>query len=284
MILPTVKHKGVEQLTNVAKAWTEKYADMSHGKTRYWEAGSGYPTILIHGAGWTSGCESWVRNIGPLSEKLHVFAIDALNWGIGDVFPQDFSFAYLVDHVREFMDVLGIEKANFAGHSMGGWIVTLLSYESPERINKVVNVAGGGTATRPLQNMVEFKVPTEDQIREQIKHRFPEGTVNTEEIVATFVKKNSLPGHGDAFAGVMRHMTNPETRIRYNTLRRMPYIKIPTLVCWGTDDQTNDYEMGKQTAAAIPGAQLETFEGVSHMLPQQAADRFNEVVLEFLTE
>lgn len=270
-------------MTMADQVWTEQYTEMTHGKTRYWEAGSGYPTILIHGAGWTSSCETWVRNIGPLSEKLHVYAIDCLNWGLGDVFQQDFSFAYLVDHVREFMDVLGIEKANLVGHSMGGWIVTLLAYESPERINKLVNVAGGGTATRPLQNMVEFKVPAPDQIREQMTHRFPEGTVDIEELVATYVKKNSLPGHGDAFAGVMRHMTNPDTRIRYNTLRRMPHIKAPTLVCWGTDDQVNALEMGEKTTATIPGARLETFEGIGHMLPQQAAERFNEIVLDFLT-
>ena len=41
------------------------------------------------------------------------------------------------DHIREFMDLLGIEKANIAGHSMGGWIATLLAYESPDRINKL---------------------------------------------------------------------------------------------------------------------------------------------------
>ena len=178
---------------------------------------------------------------------------------------------------------MGIEKANFIGHSMGGWIVTLLSYESPEKVNKIINVAGGGTSTRPLQSMVEFKVPTEEQIREQFIHRFPEGTVEIDELVATFVKKNSLPGHGEAFAGVMRHMTNPDTRLRYNTLRRMPLIKAPTLVCWGTDDQVNDYEMGKLTASSIPGARLETFEGIGHMLPQQSAEEFNKTALEFFT-
>ncbi len=271
-------------MTTAEKVWTEKYAEMTHGKTRYWEAGAGFPTILLHGAGWTSGCESWTRNIGPLSEHFHVFAIDCLNWGVGDVFQQEFSFAYLVDHVREFMDLMGVERANFVGHSMGGWIVTLLAYESPQRVNKLVNVAGGGTATRPLQNMVEFKVPSEEQIREQFANRFPEGTVDLEKVVAPYIRKNSLPGHAEAFAGVMRHMTNPDTRVRYNTLRRMPHIKAPTLVCWGTDDQTNAFEMGEQTAATIPGARLVPFEGVGHMLPQQAAERFNEAVLEFLRD
>ena len=107
--------------------------------------------------------------------------------------------------------------------------------------------------------------------------------MDLDEVTAPYIRKNSLPGHGEAFAAVMRHMTNPDTRIRYNTLRRMPHIKASTLVCWGTDDQTNAFEMGEQTAAAIPGARLVPFEGVGHMLPQQAADGFNEVVLEFLT-
>jgi pimeloyl-ACP methyl ester carboxylesterase len=269
-------------MASVTKVWTEKYAEMSHGKTRYWEAGSGYPTILIHGAGWTSGCETWSLNMGPLSEKLRVLAIDCLNWGLGDVFDQELSFAYLVDHVREFMDVLGIEKANVIGHSMGGWIVSLLAYESPDRINKMVNVAGGGTATRPLQNMVDFKVPTPDAIREQFTARFPDG-VDIDEVSATSIKKTELEGHGEAFGKVMRHMTNPMTRQRYNTLRRLPLIKVPTLVLWGREDQTNALEMGEATAKAIPGAKLVVFDDTGHMLPQQQSARFNEVVLDFLT-
>ena len=84
-------------MATVTRTWTEKYLEMNHGKTRYWEAGAGYPTVLIHGAGWTSGCESWALNMGPLGEKLHVYAIDCLNWGTGDILDQELSFAYLVD-------------------------------------------------------------------------------------------------------------------------------------------------------------------------------------------
>ena len=32
-------------MTLAEKVWTEKYAQMSHGRTRYWEAGTGTPTI-----------------------------------------------------------------------------------------------------------------------------------------------------------------------------------------------------------------------------------------------
>lgn len=269
-------------MATTTKTWTEQYLDMTHGKTRYWEAGAGYPTILIHGAGWTSGCESWALNMGPLGEKLHVYAIDCLNWGAGDVLDQEFSFAYLVDHVREFMDLLKIEKANLVGHSMGGWIVTLLAYESPDRVNKLVNVAGGGTATRPLQNMVQFKVPAAEQIRAQMAQRFVPGRVDTDELAATYIKKTEDPIQGEAFGKVMKHMTEPIARQRYNTLRRLPYIKAPTLVIWGRNDETNALEMGEATAKGIPGARLVVLDDTGHMVPAQRPDEFNKLVLDFL--
>ena len=95
----------------------EKYVEMSHGKTRYIEAGEGYPTILLHGVGYTDGAHSWLLNIGPLSKKMKIIAVDALAWGKGDgLLQQEYSFAYLVDFLREFQDALGLEKTNLVGH------------------------------------------------------------------------------------------------------------------------------------------------------------------------
>jgi pimeloyl-ACP methyl ester carboxylesterase len=272
--------------TTREKVWTEKFAEMSHGKTRYWEAGTGTPTILIHGAGWNSGCENWALAMGPLSQHLRVLAMDCLNWGTGDVFDQEFSFAYLVDHVREFMDVLGIEQANVVGHSMGGWILTLLSYESPNRVRKAVNVAGGGTANRPLQNMVEFKVPEPEQTRQQYMRlaNASGGTLDVDELAAPFIRKRDLPGHPEAFAKVMRHMTNPQTRQRYNTLRRLPFISVPTLVIWGRDDAVNSLEeVGMPTANGIPNAKLLVYDNTGHGVPAEQPERFHRDVIEFLT-
>jgi pimeloyl-ACP methyl ester carboxylesterase len=271
--------------TTTTKAWTEKYAQMNHGKTRYWEAGTGTPTILLHGAGWNSGCENWSLAMGPLSEHLRVLAMDCLNWGTGDVLDQEFSFAYLVDHVREFMDVLNIEKANVVGHSMGGWILTLLSYESPSRLRRAVNVAGGGAAARPLQNMVEFKVPAPEQIRQHYTRlaNASGGLLDVEALAAPYIAKRDLPGHAEAFAKVMRHMTNPITRQRYNTLRRLPLITVPTLVIWGRNDPVNSLEeVGLPTANGIPNAKLLVYEDTGHSVPWEQPQRFSRDVLDFL--
>jgi pimeloyl-ACP methyl ester carboxylesterase len=263
---------------------SEKYAEMSHGKTRYFEAGSGYPTILVHGAGIESGADGWLIVFDDLASELRVLSIDSLNWGPGDVFDQEFSFAYQVDHMREFMDVLGIEKANIVGHSMGGWLATLFAYESPERVNKLVLVAAGGAATRPLTNMVDWKPPEADGVRERISARVAKAgaPVAGEAIVEQYVKKVTDPEHTGAFAKVMKHMTNPMTRSRYNVLRRLPHIKVPTLILWGDNDKTNDVSMGEALRNGIKGSKLVVFPDTGHGVPQERPKEFAKEVLDFV--
>ena len=258
----------------------EKFLEMSHGKTRILEAGSGDPTILVHGAGFLSSADSWLPVIGPLSQRLRVISMDALNFGKGDVFNQELSFGYMVDHIREVLDVLGIEKANFIGHSMGGWLGTVYGYESPHRINKLILVAPGGARPRPLASMVDWQPPSEENIREQVGRNLPAD--QREKVVQGFLDKRNNPEQVEAFANVMRHMTNNMTRERYNTIRRLPGISVPTLIMWGTADTTNDLSMGVDMINGIPNAKMIVYNGVGHGVPQQIPEQFVRDVLAFL--
>src|SRR3990172_755631 len=177
---------------------TERYVTLGHGRTRYFEAGNGYPTILLHGAGFDTGADVWLANLPDPAPRLpgrqaglRVLAVDALNWGPGDVLDLELSFAYLVDHVRELMDALGIERANVVGHSMGGWLATLFAYESPERVNKLVLVSAGGAATRNLASMVEWQPPAVNQLTARVRARLakaPPG-VDKDAIVRQYAAK-----------------------------------------------------------------------------------------------
>lgn len=255
----------------VNEAWVE----MSHGRTRYFEAGSGPDVLLIHGAGFLSGGHSWLPVLPQLGEHFHVRAVDCLGFGPGDHLQQPYSFGYLVDHLREFIDVLEIAPTHVVGHSMGGWLAVLLAYESPERVNRLVDVAGGGTQTRPLASMVEWQPPSAEQIEQGVGGIDP-GVVKERQEAATDPKVVA------SFRGLMDHMTNPETRVRYNTLRRMPHIKAPTLVLWGEDDKVNDLEAARLSHENIPGSELKVLSGVGHGVYHDAPELFVQSVVEFL--
>jgi len=259
-----------------------KYVELSHGRTRYLEAGEGPTLLLLHGAGYLSSADSWLASIGGLAEDYHVLAPDFLNWGLGDPYPREFSFAYLVDFVREFQDALGIERCHVAGHSMGGWLASLLAYESPQRIDKLILVASGGMAKRSLTSMVNFTPPPEEQMRETAVARAKSAGLDADALADAYVEHLTKPEVIEGFAGVMRHMTDPETRNRYHTARRLPYITAPTLILWGTADTTNDISMGEETHALIKGSRFLTFEGAGHNLPGERTKEFVAAVREFL--
>lgn len=263
-------------------AVAERYAALSHGRTRYLEAGAGEPVILLHGAGFTNDADSWLLTIEPLAARFRVLAPDCLGWGLGDRLNTAYSFAYLVDHVRELQDALGIARSHVVGHSMGGWIASLLAYESPNRVDRLVLIASGGTATRPLPAMVRFKPPTPDEIRAELEARFGGRGVDIDRLVEQNIRKAANAEWVEAFGKVMAHMTDPLTRLRYNTRRRLPYITAPTLIVWGRDDQVNPLEMGEETHRLIPGSRLVVLDGCGHAVPTERPDDLARVLLGFL--
>jgi pimeloyl-ACP methyl ester carboxylesterase len=256
---------------------------LSHGRTQFIDAGSGPPVILLHGVGFTSGGDSWWPIVGPLSTRLRVLAPDFMGWGLSDRFDREYSFAYLVDFVREFQDALGLERSHVVGHSMGGWIATLLAYESPQRIDKLVLVAAGGAATRTLASMTSFSPPSREQIETQLRNtvKVPEADFST--LADRAFEKTQVPGAVEAYQKILNHMNDPEHRRRYNTLRRLPHIHVPTMIVWGREDKVNALELGEQLHSGIAGSRLEILDDCGHFVPTEKPQDLSRPLLEFLS-
>ncbi|HEX5116945.1 MAG TPA: alpha/beta fold hydrolase [Pseudonocardiaceae bacterium] len=256
-------------------------AELGHGRTRFFEAGTGDPVILLHGAGFNSGGHSWLPNMPALAQRFHLYAPDALGWGPGDQLDSPYSFAYLVDFVREFQDHLGLARTHVVGHSMGGWLASLLAYESPQRVDRLVLVAAGGLATRQLTSMAAFAAPSADEIRAAIG-RLGLPAADEQWLVDERIELAADPVRVDRFRGIMHHMSEPQVRQRYHTARRLPHVRSATLVAWGSDDQVNPLDMGERAAQLIPDARLRVFDGAGHGLPMERPAEFDAAVLDFL--
>jgi pimeloyl-ACP methyl ester carboxylesterase len=259
-----------------------KSLDLSHGRTRYLEGGEGPAVILLHGVSFALGGDAWLANINGLASGLRVLAPDFPGWGPGDQLELGYSFAYLADFVREFQDALGLESSHIVGHSMGGWVASVLAYESPQRVGRLVLVASGGMATRPLPVMTAWQSPSEQDIRLALS-----GLERAGIDIAPLVKERdtlaSDPQRAERFRRVMEHMTHPETRRRYHMSRRLPHIPNETLILWGADDAVNDVEMGRATQRLIANSELRVFEGTGHNIPTERPHEFNQAVLGFIS-
>lgn len=259
---------------------SEHFVTLSHGRTRYFDSGEGAPTILLHGVGFSAGGTSWYRNIEQLSQGLRVLAVDFVGWGTGDRLGQGYSFAYLVDFVREFQDALGLASSNIVGHSMGGWVASLFAYESPERVDRLALTASGGVATRTIAQMTEFQPPTKQQTLDRIAALPGISPAEAADWAEYDWANMQTPGALESYRKILANMNVAETRSRYNTQRRLPLIQAETLVVWGTRDEVNHLDLGIKTAELIPRSRLVTFD-CGHMVPHEEPDQLNRALLEF---
>ena len=256
---------------------------VAHGEASYAEFGKGTPVVLLHGVGFTAGGHDFFGNVEALAGAgFRVIAPDLVGWGGTSRLQQSYSFARLVDFVRELQDALEIPRWHVIGHSMGGWIASLFAYESPERVDKLVLEGAGGAATRPLSSMTEFQPPSLDEAVATLVGRTTLDDAAARPWTEYALERMSEPEALASYRRILAHMSDPETRNIYNMLRRYPHITARTLVVWGTNDQVNALELGETVAKAIPGAQLVTVES-GHSPHTERPEEYNRHVADFLT-
>ncbi|MGE3304196.1 MAG: alpha/beta fold hydrolase [Hyphomonadaceae bacterium] len=259
----------------------ERTIALASNKAHFYEAGSGYPTIFLHGAAFTSAGEDWFPCIKHgLGAVTHVHALDQLGWGSADRPVYRYEFGFLVDHVRELQDALGYEKTNIVGHSLGGWVAGTLAYESPERVNKLVFVANAGLNIAPPPNLADFKpssradlesfdVPSDPDLRaELIEAR--------ERIIAT-------PGAVDAYLKLGEMFRDMDMRRRYFLHRKLKHIKAQTLMVFGEQDLIFPSPEGRDLMnAEIKGSRKVVLADTGHQVPTQRPAELTQLLKEFL--
>jgi pimeloyl-ACP methyl ester carboxylesterase len=164
---------------------------------------------------------------------------------------------------------------------MGGWIAGLFAYESPNRVDKLVMTGNPGFHGAANNRLAQFEVPSEDRVRQAIKQ--VAGSLSESEQEALVKQKFSKlnePGFADAYGQMMKTMADPANRVRFNLLRRMPHITVPTLLLLGKGDPSS--ETGDKLQALIPGAKLHIIQDGAHQVHYENTEEFCKAVADFL--
>ena len=259
---------------------TYKYLTLSHGKTRYIEAGAGHPVVLIHGYPYMRSADDWLPNIDALATRFRVLAPDCAGWAPSDVFDQEYSFAYLTDFIREFQDALGIRSSHIIGASMGGWLAGLFAYESPNRVDKCIQTGHNGIGALPNAGMTNWKPPADEAIRDWLMLVTKGANVDVEALIEERIRNAHEPGRMEAFAKLSKHMGDGVNRTRYDLLRRLPLVTVPVLYVWGKNDRS--FPVAEQAKSLTPGSQLVVLD-CGHDVSIEKADEFNRAAIEFLS-
>lgn len=280
---------------------TEASLDLSLGRCRYYTGGQGVPVILLHGMGAFCSADNMKRLAERLAIDFEVIAPDLLGFGKGvRELSEGPTFELVLEHIRELLYALGIDRARWVGHSLGGWLSTLLTYQSPHRVERLVLLCAAGMNRVPAPNIRLTGVPGEQQIKAIMSSSFrkPPGDDNADLNAAAKAGHEvlSMPGALTCLDPFLHQMETAELRERYLLQRRLPYISVPTLMAFGEGDVMDPYptwtaewdELSGDMALSskpwvVPRARFARFP-TGHFPHIEAPDETAAVIREFLLD
>ncbi len=269
----------------------DQYVKVGSVNTRYWQAGdSGNPVILLHGGG--GYIELWKHNILELAKHHRIYAFDMVGAGRSDKPDADYTFDFMAQFTRDFMQALGIPKASLIGTSAGGGVALTLTLNFPELVDRLILVGSAGLGkeisfllritTLPGLGKL-FSSPSKSGIAMLCKHAVYNSELITDQIVQEFYQMATLPGAAEATLNLGRSNFNIWGQFCEPNAGRLQTIAAPTLIIWGRQDPMVPVAQAENATKIIPNARLEIIEECGHWSPIEHPQEFNQLVLEFLS-
>ncbi|NOZ72370.1 MAG: alpha/beta hydrolase [Chloroflexi bacterium] len=209
--------------------------------------------VLIHGAG--GNLFHWPPGLRRLPNH-DVYALDLPGHGRSQAPGRDDIGAY-AEFLRDWADVIGLERFVLAGHSMGGAIAQMFALRYPRRLVGMILV---GTGARL-------------RVHPDILHRIRTDPKGIGELLVGWV-------HGQRASEAqrrqyLRYFLAVDTDVmygdwlacdRFDLMEQLSQITLPTLIIAGSQDQMTPLKYAKFMAQQLPDADLTVIEGAGHMM------------------
>lgn len=99
-------------------------------------AGTGETLVLLHG--FLESKEIWTTFTPQFSQYGRIITIDLPGHGRSEVLDEIHTMELMAESVKTVLDHLEVEKANFIGHSMGGYVTLSFLEQYPERVGDLM--------------------------------------------------------------------------------------------------------------------------------------------------
>ncbi|AGY58726.1 alpha/beta fold hydrolase [Gloeobacter kilaueensis] len=238
------------------------------------QAGSeavGPPILLVHGFG--ASTDHWRKNIGPLSHRHPVWAIDLLGFGRSQKPNITYSGELWRDQLCDFIcEVIG-RPVVVAGNSLGGYAALVLAVDCPEWVRGLVLINGAGPFSDAAQPNLLQKFSADlikgifsqswaswllfqyfrqrSTIRRVLLQVYRDSSAVTEQLIDDIYRPSCDPGAAEVFASVFQ---TPQGRY-VDTL--LTQLQKPLLLLWGEADPWMTVGRAERFRQFYPTAQLQ---------------------------
>jgi pimeloyl-ACP methyl ester carboxylesterase len=245
--------------------------------------------VLLHGFPQTSW--SW-RGVWPAlaDAGFRVVAPDQRGHSPG-ARPPDVSayrMTHLVADVVGMLDHLGVEEADVVGHDWGAAVAWQLAARHPERLRTLTAVS----VPHPLAFVEALRTDPDQRARSQYMRDWQAVGTTEDAMLAGGLERvfDGIPGVAmERYLSALRQpgaLTAALNWYRAQSradLDGVGQIAVPTLHVWSDNDPALGEVATRASAEYVDAPyRLEVLQGVSHWIPEEAAERLAALVLEHL--
>ncbi len=262
------------------------FVEINGSKIYYEIAGTGEPLILIHG--WSFDTRCWDGQFDIFSKKYRVLRYDLRGFGQSALPDTGKAYSHTKDLVS-LLEYLNIKKAHIIGHSFGGKIAFDFVLNNPDKVISLIlpDAAMDVPGLKVSEDVITW-------IRETWKTGREKGV---EEAKKLWIKGSPLkPAMNNPIAApVVKQMIedysgwhwvnkDPHTSFAKFPPERLKEIKVPTLILVGELNPKIYHDMADIQKKYISNSRKEIIPNVGHALNIENPEKFNELVLKFLSQ
>lgn len=227
--------------------------------------------VLVFLHGWEGSGRSWESNIVELRNVFDCISLNMPGFGVSDEPQNVWGVAEYAQFVRDFAQVIGLQKFVLVGKSFGGRVAMFYAAKWPKTLSKLVLVAAAGIEQKSFETRLKIILAKTGKVVSSLL-----GENTTEFLRGLFYKTaNIKKDQSDYKWEVKKLVTNT------NLSGTAENITTPTLVVWGTDDKVLPLSMGKELNQKIKGSQFLEIPG-GHNAHQESLKDFNASLADFL--
>ena len=266
--------------------WNAQFEELAlaDGRMEYIRFGTG-KRVLVMLPGLGESLRSMKGTAVPVAAMYRAFASGFTVYVFGRKEPlvQGASVRGMARDQAAAMDLLGIEKADVFGVSMGGMIAQWLAVDFPEKVGHLVLTVTSAEPNPILRESigewVELAKAADhtEFMRSNLRRIYSADYCRKNMWMAPILGRLTRPKSYDRF------FIQADACLKHDATEALHGIRAKTLVIGGGQDKSLGGEASRQIAAAIPGAELKMYPQWGHGLYEEEKG-FNRRVLDFLLD
>jgi pimeloyl-ACP methyl ester carboxylesterase len=221
----------------------------------------------------------WEQVALRLAQDHTVIAPDLIGHGDSATVRGDYSLGAHAASIRDLLAVIGIERATFVGHSLGGGVVLQFFYQFPQRVERIALVSSGGLGHQVSPLLRSAALPgfsgvlaaganprvlaaLGDAGRRMRERGSSKGVYL--QAIARALRPLEQRGARQAFLQTLRAVI--DVRGQRVSARDRLYLLggFPTMIVWGERDNTIPIAHGREAHDLIAGSRFETLPRAAH--------------------